>query len=137
VKETRLKMNIWLTIILVIGLSSSLQIPDVDLDYDYELSSVKTRDGKVSDNENFNYYDYVEGTDEETQLQKPLPEPAEETELLNGSPKENGLLIETPKDSDTVKQLKETRTTSNQGELFFYSLYDNIIFIHDGLTIII
>ena len=62
VKETRLKMNIWLTIILVIGLSSSLQIPDVDLDYDYELSSVKTRDVKVSDTENFNYYDDIKGS---------------------------------------------------------------------------
>jgi len=137
VKETRLKMNIWLTIILVIGLSSSLQIPDVDLDYDYELSSGKNLEGKVSDNENFNYYDYVEGTDEESQLQKPLPEPAEETEPLNGSPKENGLLIETPKNSSTVRQLKETRTTSNQGELFFYYLNTIIIFIYDGLTFII
>jgi len=122
VKETRLKMNIWLTIILVIGLSSSLQIPDVDLDYDYELSSGKNRDGKVSDNENVNYYDYLEGTDEESQLQKPLPEPVEETEQLNESPKENGLLIGSPKESDAVKQLKETRTTSNQGELFFFIL---------------
>jgi len=103
-------MNIWLTIVLVIGLSSSLNIPDVDLDYDYELSSVKNHDGEVSDTENSNYYDEIEGSDEESQIPRPLPEPVEEIKPLTKQPKE----------TDRVSQSKETRATSNQGMKFFY-----------------